>query len=162
MVTLENWRVRMSEDMRLRDFRPRTQEGYMLAVRQFLDRLQREPETLDGGLVARAASCSGSPTYCGDTDRTICSATAKRCCPVTFVPSKRSRNAALLSKGVLGVRVPSHLSRNERTSSKIAPSAACAAGCDSFASVLSVNSFTWEREARQPSADLGRFDASGA
>ena len=46
MVTLENWRARMSEDMRLRDFRPRTQEGYMLAVRQFLDRLQREPETL--------------------------------------------------------------------------------------------------------------------
>jgi hypothetical protein len=35
MVTLENWRVRMSEDMRLRDFRPRTQEGYMLAVSAF-------------------------------------------------------------------------------------------------------------------------------
>lgn len=46
MVTLENWRERMSEDMRLRDFRPRTQEGYALAVRQFLDRMQRAPETL--------------------------------------------------------------------------------------------------------------------
>jgi integrase/recombinase XerD len=47
MVTLENWRARMSEDMRLRDFRPRTQEGYMLAVRQFLDRMQRQPESLN-------------------------------------------------------------------------------------------------------------------
>jgi site-specific recombinase XerD len=46
MVTLENWRARMSEDMRLRDFRPRTQEGYALAVRQFLDRMQRAPEAL--------------------------------------------------------------------------------------------------------------------
>jgi site-specific recombinase XerD len=46
MVTLENWRARMGEDMRLRDFRPRTQEGYSLAVRQFLDRMQRQPETL--------------------------------------------------------------------------------------------------------------------
>jgi integrase/recombinase XerD len=46
MVTLENWRARMGEDMRLRDFRPRTQEGYSLAVRQFLDRMQREPQTL--------------------------------------------------------------------------------------------------------------------
>ena len=46
MVTLENWRERMSEDMRLRDYRPRTQEGYALAVRQFLDRMEREPQTL--------------------------------------------------------------------------------------------------------------------
>ena len=46
MVTLDNWRERMSEDMRLRDFRPRTQEGYALAVRQFLDHVAREPETL--------------------------------------------------------------------------------------------------------------------
>lgn len=46
MVTLDNWRERMSEDMRLRDFRPRTQEGYALAVRQFLDRTQRAPLTL--------------------------------------------------------------------------------------------------------------------
>jgi hypothetical protein len=46
MVTLDNWRERMSEDMRLRDFRPRTQEGYAQAVRQFLDRMQRAPEAL--------------------------------------------------------------------------------------------------------------------
>jgi integrase/recombinase XerD len=46
MVTLENWRARMGEDMRLRDFRPRTQEGYTAAVRQFLDRMQRQPEAL--------------------------------------------------------------------------------------------------------------------
>lgn len=46
MVTLENWRTRMGDDMKLRDFRPRTQEGYMLAVRLFLDRMKREPETL--------------------------------------------------------------------------------------------------------------------
>jgi len=46
MVTLDNWRARMGEDMRLRDFRPRTQEGYALAVRQFLDRVQREPQAL--------------------------------------------------------------------------------------------------------------------
>lgn len=46
MVTLENWRERMGEDMRLRDFRPRTQEGYALAVRQFLDRMQRQPQVL--------------------------------------------------------------------------------------------------------------------
>jgi len=47
MVTLENWRTRMSEDMRLRDFRPRTQEGYSAAVRQFLAHVKREPETLN-------------------------------------------------------------------------------------------------------------------
>jgi len=46
MVTLENWRTRMGEDMKLRDFRPRTQEGYTLAVRLFLDHVRREPETL--------------------------------------------------------------------------------------------------------------------
>jgi site-specific recombinase XerD len=46
MVTLKTWRERMSEDMRLRDFRPRTQEGYLLAVRQFIDRVAREPETI--------------------------------------------------------------------------------------------------------------------
>ena len=31
MVTLDNWRSRMSEDMRLRDYRPTTQEAYLLA-----------------------------------------------------------------------------------------------------------------------------------
>lgn len=46
MVTLTNWRERMSEDMRLRDFRPRTQEGYLLAVRLFLDRVQLDPESI--------------------------------------------------------------------------------------------------------------------
>jgi integrase/recombinase XerD len=45
MVTLESWRGRMSEDMRLRDFRARTQEAYLLAVRQFVDQVGREPET---------------------------------------------------------------------------------------------------------------------
>jgi len=46
MITLGNWRARMSEDMRLRDFRPRTQEGYLLAVRQFIERVGREPDAL--------------------------------------------------------------------------------------------------------------------
>jgi integrase/recombinase XerD len=45
MVTLKNWRERMSRDMRLRDHRVRTQEAYLLAVRQFVDFLGREPET---------------------------------------------------------------------------------------------------------------------
>src|SRR5690606_5158159 len=39
-------REKMSEDMRLRDFRARTQEAYLLAVRQFLDKVKSEPETL--------------------------------------------------------------------------------------------------------------------
>ena len=46
MVTLKTWRARMSEDMRLRDFRPRTQEGYALAVRQFIDWVQIEPRAI--------------------------------------------------------------------------------------------------------------------
>ena len=46
MVTLSNWRERMSEDMRLRDYRPRTQGGYALCVRQLLDWCQREPGEL--------------------------------------------------------------------------------------------------------------------
>lgn len=46
MITLNNWREKMSEDMRLRDFRARTQEAYLLAVRQFLDKVKSEPETL--------------------------------------------------------------------------------------------------------------------
>jgi len=46
MITLSNWREKMSEDMRLRDFRARTQEAYLLAVRQFLDKVKSEPETL--------------------------------------------------------------------------------------------------------------------
>jgi len=46
MVTLESWRERMSEDMRLHDFRPRTQEAYLLAARLFMERVAREPDTL--------------------------------------------------------------------------------------------------------------------
>jgi integrase/recombinase XerD len=46
MITLTNWHTCMLEDMKLRDFRPRTQEGYLLATRQFLERVNREPETL--------------------------------------------------------------------------------------------------------------------
>ena len=46
MLTLKNWRERMSEDMRLRDFRPRTQEGYLLAARQFVEWTRCEPEAL--------------------------------------------------------------------------------------------------------------------
>ena len=46
MVTKDTWHDRMSEDMRLRDFRPRTQEGYLAATRQFIDWLGRGPETV--------------------------------------------------------------------------------------------------------------------
>ena len=46
MITLGTWQTRMSEDMRLHDYRPRTQEGYQLAVRLFLDWAKREPEAL--------------------------------------------------------------------------------------------------------------------
>ena len=45
MVTLSTWRARMDEDMRLRDFRQRTREGYALAVRQFVNHVKREPRT---------------------------------------------------------------------------------------------------------------------
>ena len=53
MVTLLNWRERASEDMRLRDFRARTQEGYLLAVRQFLEQVKKEPEELTDDDVRR-------------------------------------------------------------------------------------------------------------
>jgi site-specific recombinase XerD len=46
MVTLQTWQEQMSEDMRLRDFRPRTQEGYLLAARQFMDWAKRAPNRL--------------------------------------------------------------------------------------------------------------------
>jgi integrase/recombinase XerD len=46
MATSKTWQERMSEDMRLRDFRPRTQEAYALAVRQFMDRTGREQDDL--------------------------------------------------------------------------------------------------------------------
>ena len=47
MVTLDSWRVRMGQDMRLRDFRPRTQEGYQLAVKLFLRWAQCQPLEVD-------------------------------------------------------------------------------------------------------------------
>jgi integrase/recombinase XerD len=46
MVTLQTWRERMSQDMRLRDFRPRTQEGYLAAARQFVDWTAKDPGDL--------------------------------------------------------------------------------------------------------------------
>src|SRR5512135_263943 len=42
-ISLTTWRERMTEDMRLRDLRPRTQEAYGLAVRLFLDWAKKEP-----------------------------------------------------------------------------------------------------------------------
>jgi site-specific recombinase XerD len=45
MVTIDTWQAQMSEDMRLRDFRPRTQEGYMAGARQFIEWIKRGPET---------------------------------------------------------------------------------------------------------------------
>jgi len=42
---MDTWREQMSENMRLRDFRPRTQEGDMAAVRHFVEWLGRGPET---------------------------------------------------------------------------------------------------------------------
>lgn len=47
MVTLENWRERMSEDMRLRDFSVRTQQSYELAAKLFLRWAGCEPELLE-------------------------------------------------------------------------------------------------------------------
>lgn len=46
MTTLQDWRARMLEDMRLRDFRPRTQQGYLAATRQFMDWVQLDPQAL--------------------------------------------------------------------------------------------------------------------
>lgn len=45
MVTKKTWLDRMSEDMRLRDFSTRTQEGYLAATRQYIDWLERDPKT---------------------------------------------------------------------------------------------------------------------
>lgn len=45
-ITLGNWQHRMSQDMRLVDYRPRTQEAYLLATRLFLEHVGREPEDL--------------------------------------------------------------------------------------------------------------------
>jgi hypothetical protein len=46
MITRENWRERMETDMRLRDLRPRTVEGYLLAIRLFVERVDKDPESL--------------------------------------------------------------------------------------------------------------------
>lgn len=46
MVTSKNWQERMSEDMRLRDFRPKTQAAYLLVVKQFMDWVKRGPDKL--------------------------------------------------------------------------------------------------------------------
>jgi len=46
-VTLETWRARMSADMRLRDYQPRTEEAYLLAVRVFLEWAKKEPGDVD-------------------------------------------------------------------------------------------------------------------
>jgi len=46
MITRENWRARMENDMRLRDLRPRTIEGYLLATRLFIERVDKDPEKL--------------------------------------------------------------------------------------------------------------------
>jgi integrase len=46
MITLSNWRERMGEDLKLCDFRPRTQEGYLLATRLFMDHVGKEPDAL--------------------------------------------------------------------------------------------------------------------
>ena len=43
IITLDNWRARMSEDLRLRDYTPRTQRSYLLVVRQLVEWLDREP-----------------------------------------------------------------------------------------------------------------------
>jgi len=46
MVTLQTWQEQMSEDMRLRDFRPKTQAAYLLGARQFMDWAKRAPSRL--------------------------------------------------------------------------------------------------------------------
>jgi integrase/recombinase XerD len=46
MITIKTWQAQMSEDMRLRDFRPKTQAAYLLAVKQFMAWVKREPDAL--------------------------------------------------------------------------------------------------------------------
>ena len=45
MITIDTWRARMSEDLRLRDYSERTQTSYLLAVRQLVEWLGRESAT---------------------------------------------------------------------------------------------------------------------
>ena len=42
MITLDNWRTRMSADMRLCDYRPKAQQAYLLA-RQLVECVGQEP-----------------------------------------------------------------------------------------------------------------------
>lgn len=53
MVTLATWHERMSEDLRLRDMRPRTQQGYLAATRQFMQWVHKEPQSLEVSDVRR-------------------------------------------------------------------------------------------------------------
>ena len=46
MITSQTWRQRFSEDMQLRDLRPKTRESYELAVQQFLQWAKVEPAAL--------------------------------------------------------------------------------------------------------------------
>lgn len=46
MVTLKTWQQRITEDMKLRDFRQRTQEAYFQATRQFMDHVGKEPAAI--------------------------------------------------------------------------------------------------------------------
>jgi len=43
MITLANWDERMMQDMRLRDFRPKTRDAYRRAVRQLLAYVKKQP-----------------------------------------------------------------------------------------------------------------------
>ena len=43
---MTDWQARMTEDMKLRDFRPRTQEAYLLAAQQLVKHAGRLPDTL--------------------------------------------------------------------------------------------------------------------
>jgi len=43
---MTDWQARMSDDMRLRDYRPRTQEAYLLAARLLARHFGRAPDTL--------------------------------------------------------------------------------------------------------------------
>jgi integrase/recombinase XerD len=47
MITLATYQARMSEDMRLRDFRPKTLDAYRRAVRQFFEHVRKEPLALN-------------------------------------------------------------------------------------------------------------------
>ncbi len=53
MITLENWRTRMSEDMRLCDYSPRTQEAYLLVARQLVEWVGGEPADWTEGDIRR-------------------------------------------------------------------------------------------------------------